>query len=79
MKRMKRVIPVVLLVLILLAVSVAVAHGPVDSVIILPINEPLTVRCQGADELMATIWGDGEWTLECRQYISGQPISPVGD
>lgn len=69
MKRMKSLIPV-LIVLILLATSVAVAQSPIDSVIVLPVNEPVTVKCQGADELIATVWGNGEWTLECRQYLA---------
>lgn len=70
MKRMKSIIPV-LVILILLATSVAVAQSPTSSVIVLPINEPITVRCTGGDELIATVWGGGEWTLECRQYVTG--------
>lgn len=71
MKTLKRILPALIL-LILLGASVAVAQSPVDSVIILPVNEPVMVRCQGADELIATIWGDGEWTLECRVYLTAE-------
>ena len=60
------------LVLFLLGVGSVVAQAPTMSVIVLPINQPVTVRCQGGDELIATVWGDGEWTLECRQYITGK-------
>ena len=66
----------VLAVVALIAVPVVAvaqaptAQAPTMSVIILPINQPVTVRCQGGDELIATVWGGGEWVLECRQYLT---------
>lgn len=66
---MKKYMPV-LVALILLAVPVAVAQSPINNVVELPPNEPITVRCQGGDELIATVWGPGEWELVCREYVT---------
>ena len=73
---MKKYVPV-LVVLILLASSVALARSPIDNVIILPVNEPLTVRCQGGDELQATVWAGGQWELVCREYVILGEVVPV--
>ena len=61
---------ITLTLLVLVSVGAAVAQAPTMSVIELPINQKVTVRCQGGDELIATVWGGGEWVLECRQYVT---------